>query len=47
MKIGSLDGAVAGGTVDMGYGAPTIKLLNPELYKEMERRGRAVRDPMF
>ena len=29
------------------YGIPTIKLLNPELYKEMEKKGNSVRDPIF
>lgn len=29
------------------YGIPTIKLLNPELYKEMERKGRQMRDPIY
>ena len=29
------------------YGIPTIKLLNPELYKEMEKKGRQMRDPIF
>lgn len=31
----------------MSYGIPTIKLLNPELYKEMEKRGRQMRDPIY
>ena len=29
------------------YGIPTIKLLNPELYKEMEKKGRQMRDPIY
>ena len=29
------------------YGIPTIKLLNPELYKEMEKQDRQVKDPIF
>ena len=29
------------------YGIPTIKLLNPELYKEMEKKGRQMKDPIF
>ena len=29
------------------YDIPTIKLLNPQLYKEMAKKDRQVRDPMF
>ena len=29
------------------YGIPTIKLLNPELYKEMSKPDRLVKDPIF
>lgn len=29
------------------YGIPTIKLLNPELYKEMEKTGNSVKDPIY
>ena len=29
------------------YGIPTIKLLNPELYKAMEKEQRQMKDPMF
>ena len=29
------------------YDIPTIKLLNPELYKEMEKKHRQMRDPIY
>jgi len=29
------------------YGIPTIKLLNPELYKEMEKKSKQMKDPIF
>ena len=29
------------------YDIPTIKLLNPELYKEMEKQHRQMRDPIY
>ena len=29
------------------YDIPTLKLLNPELYKEMAKKDRQVRDPIY
>ena len=29
------------------YDIPTIKLLNPELYKEMEKKQRQMKDPIY
>lgn len=29
------------------YGIPTIALLNPQLYKEMEKEERGMKDPIF
>ena len=29
------------------YGIPTIKLLNPELYQQMEKKGNSVKDPIY
>jgi len=33
--------------VQKSYDIPTIKLLNPELYKEMEKKQRQMRDPIY
>lgn len=33
--------------VQKSYDIPTIKLLNPELYKEMEKKHRQMRDPIY
>ncbi len=32
---------------DMNYGIPTLKMLNPELYKEMEKQDKQMKDPTF
>ena len=29
------------------YGIPTLKMLNPELYKEMEKQEKQMKDPIF
>ena len=29
------------------YGAPTLKMLNPELYKEIEKQEKQMKDPIF
>lgn len=36
-----------GATSDKGYGIPTLKMLNPELYKEMEKSEFTTKDPIF
>lgn len=33
--------------VQKSYDIPTIKVLNPELYKEMEKKQRQMRDPIY
>jgi hypothetical protein len=33
--------------VQKSYDIPTIKLLNPELYKEMEKKQRQMKDPIY
>mmetsp|Transcript_18573 Transcript_18573/g.31776 ORF Transcript_18573/g.31776 Transcript_18573/m.31776 type:complete len:80 (-) Transcript_18573:52-291(-) len=38
---------MGGGGAQKSYGIPTIKILNPELYKELERKGRQMRDPIY
>jgi len=39
-------GRIAGDN-QKSYDIPTIKLLNPQLYKEMAKKDRQVRDPIF
>lgn len=29
------------------YGAPTLKMLNPELFKEIEKQEKQMKDPIF
>jgi len=37
------------GTAPQGksYGAPTLKMLNPELFKEIEKQEKQMKDPIF
>lgn len=35
------------GFADTKYDAPTLKRLNPELYKEMAKQAKQVQDPIF
>jgi hypothetical protein len=37
----------AGGTQSKQYDIPTLKRLNPELYKEIAKQQRQVQDPIF
>jgi hypothetical protein len=32
---------------ELNYGIPTLKMLNPELYKEMEKQEKQMKDPTF
>ena len=36
-----------GGEQSKSYGAPTLKMLNPELFKEIEKQEKQMKDPIF
>ena len=36
-----------GGGDQKSYGAPTLKMLNPELFKEIEKQEKQMKDPIF
>ena len=41
-------GATPGTSGDQkSYGAPTLKMLNPELFKEIEKQEKQMKDPIF
>jgi hypothetical protein len=51
-KVGSSGATTAnfdqdGHRTSKSYALPTIKLLNPELYKQMERQSKQIQDPTF
>ena len=40
-------GENASGGGQTNYGIPTLKMLNPELYKEIEKQEKQMKDPIF
>ena len=44
-KMAGGDNVSGGGQTN--YGIPTLKMLNPELYKEIEKQEKQMKDPIF
>lgn len=40
-------GKLVGEPQSKSYGAPTLKMLNPELFKEIEKQEKQMKDPIF
>ena len=40
-------GKLGGEPQSKSYGAPTLKMLNPELFKEIEKQEKQMKDPIF
>ena len=40
-------GTAGGASGATQYGIPTLKMLNPELYKEMEKQEKQMKDPIY
>ena len=46
-KASIAESTTGGGGGQTAYGIPTLKMLNPELYKEMEKQEKQMKDPIF
>ena len=46
-KAPPTDNVATGSGSGTAYGIPTLKMLNPELYKEMEKQEKEMKDPIY